>query len=218
MEKGIISSFEKFVNANPSLNMESNPTRANALKDYFSFGGFISLIPSSNGSWPKIIYPSKPRVLFQLNELSESKRLFESKLGDWKKKSAEAKSYKSRIFLKKFSEPVYWQHLMKKTLDKEYNESVNKVNLPVDLIADKKYKPMIETFFKDEEYRRQLIEAVDNSVVYKKDKRLGKHASYLQEFRKEISETKIKELTKRLDLIEKNISCLKEIMKWAESK
>ena len=69
----------------------------------------------------------------------------------------------------------------------------------------------------DEEYRRQLIEAFENSVVYKKDKELAKYATYLQEFRKEISQTKIGELTKRLEVINKNISCLQEMAKWAES-
>jgi vacuolar-type H+-ATPase subunit I/STV1 len=120
--------------------------------------------------------------------------------------------------LKKFSEPVYWQHLLKKTTDQEYRNSVKRVNLPVDLVADKKYKPMIETFLKDEEYRRHLIEAFENSVVYKKDKRLAKHASNLQQFRQEISDSKIKELEKKIESIQKNISCLQEIMKWAESK
>ncbi|MFH1664452.1 MAG: hypothetical protein ABH986_06670 [archaeon] len=218
MQKGIISSFQKFAEANPSLNLEENPQRAAALKDYFSFGGFVSMIPLSNGSWPKLIYPSKQRILFQLNELNSSKRLFESKLNDWKKKHFDAKNYKTKVFLKKFSEPVYWQHLMKKLTDKEYSNSAERVNLPVELVADKKYKGMIETFLKDDEYRRQLIEAFENSVVYKKDRRLAKHASHLQEFRREMSETKITELQKRIDLIEKNISCLREMMKWAESK
>jgi hypothetical protein len=216
MKKGIISSFEKFVEMNPSLNLNENEQRVNALKDYFSFGGFLSLIPSSEG-WPKLVYPSKKRILFQLNELQESKRLFESKLNEWKKKSSEARNYKTKIFFGKFADLLYWKHLMKKVIDREYSNSVKRVNLPVDLIADKKYKPMIKTFLNDEEYRRQLIEALENSVVYKRDKRLAKHAAYLQEFRKEVSETKIKELTKKIALIDKNISCLKEMLKWAES-
>ncbi len=218
MSKGIISSFERFVEANTELNLDSNPSRVDALKDYFAFGGFVSLISSGNGSWPKLIYPSKQRVLFQLNELNGTRKLFESKLGDWKKKSSEAKNYKNMIFLKKFSEPIYWKHLMKKATDKEYSNSVDRVKLPVDLVADKKYKPMIETFLKDDEYRRQLIEAFENSVVYKKDRRLAKHASHLQEFRQEVSETKIKEISKKLESINKNISCLQEIMKWSENK
>ncbi len=216
MHKGIISSFDKFTEANPSLDLNSNSERVNALKDYFSFGGFVSLIPSGNGVWPKLIYPSKPRIIFQLNELNKNKKLFESKLNDWKKNHSAAKNYRNKIFLKKFSEKTYWKHLMKTLTDKEYKASSEKVKLPVELVADKKYKPMIETFLKDDEYRRQLIEAFDNSVVYKKDKRLASHATHLQEFRKEMSETKITELTKKLELIEKNISCLKEIMKWAE--
>jgi hypothetical protein len=199
------------------LNLETNLKRSNALKDYFAFGGFVSLIPLSNGSfWPKLIYPSKKRIQFQLNELEASKNLFSSKLNDWKKQHSDAKNYKNKIFLKKFSEPVYWKHLLKKTTDSAYRNSVERVNLPVDLVADKKYKPMIETFLKDEEYRRQLIEAFENSVVYKKDKRLAKHASHLQEFRQEISDTKIKDLEKKIESIQKNISCLQEIMKWVE--
>jgi len=216
MQKGIISSVERLKESHPLADLEANPSRAEALKDYFAFGGFISVIPFGNG-WPKLIYPSKKRIEFQLNKLDEEKKLFESKLSDWKKKYSQAKNYKNTIFMKKFSEPVYWQHLIKKLTDAEYKESVERVKLPIDLVADKKYKPMVETFLKDDEYRRHLIEAFENSVVYKKDKRLAKHASHLQEFRQEISETKIKELEKRLVLINKNISCLKEVMKWADS-
>lgn len=217
IQRGIVSSFDNFIKSNPDLNTESNPERVNALKDYFSFGGFLSMISSGNG-WPKLIYPSKQRIVFQLNELDSSRKLFESKLNDWQKKNSEAKNYKKTMFFKKFSEPVYWKHLMKTITDKEYKNSTERVKLPVDLVADKKYKAMIETFLNDDEYRRQLIEAFENSVVYKTDKRLAKHASYLQEFRKEMSETKIKELTIKLKSINKNISCLKEIMKWAETK
>lgn len=217
MQKGIISSFGKFVEINPNLNLELNPQRVSALKDYFSFGGFVSIISFDSGAWPKLIYPSKHRILFQLTELEENKKLFESKLSDWKQKNSEARNYKTMIAIKKFSEPIYWKHLMKKLTDKEYSSSVDKVKLPVDLVSDKKYKPMIQTFLEDKEYRRHLIEAFENSVVYKKDKELAKYASYLQEFRKEISQTKIAELSKKLDLINKNISCLKEMAKWAES-
>ncbi len=217
MSKGIISSFEKFVEANPEIDLDSNPQRTKALKDYFSFGGFVSLI-SFDKSWPKLIYPSKQRLLFQLNELEESRKLFESKLNDWKKKNSEAKNYKTMVSIKKFSELVYWKHLAKKLTDKEYSNSVNRVNLPVELVSDKKYKPMIKTFLEDEEYRKHLIEAFENSVVYKKDRELAKHASNLQEFRKSVSETKINELSKKIELINKNISCLREMMKWAENK
>ena len=146
MQKGIISSFDKFVEANPSLNLELAPQRALALKDYFSFGGFVSIIPFDSGAWPKLIYPSKHRILYQLTELDENKKLFESKLGDWKQKNSEAKNYKTMIAIKKFSEPVYWKHVIKKMTDKEYSSSVDRVKLPVDLVSDKKYKPMIETF------------------------------------------------------------------------
>lgn len=217
MQKGIISSFDKFAEANPSLNLELTPQRASALKDYFSFGGFVSIIPFDSGAWPKLVYPSKQRILFQLKELEEHRKLFESKLNDWKKKHSEAKNYKTVISIKKFSEPVYWKHLAKKLTDKEYSASVDRVNLPVDLVSDKKYKPMIETFLNDQEYRRHLTEAFENSVVYKKDKKLAKHATNLQEFRKDVSHTKITELTKKVESINKNIFCLKEMMKWADS-
>ncbi|PIN99327.1 MAG: hypothetical protein COT90_00150 [Candidatus Diapherotrites archaeon CG10_big_fil_rev_8_21_14_0_10_31_34] len=217
MQKGIISSFDKFAEANPSLNLDLTPQRALALKDYFSFGGFVSIISFDSGAWPKLVYPSKQRILHQLNELEASRKLFESKLNDWKQKHSEAKNYKTVNAIKKFSEPVYWKHLIKKMTDKEYSSSVDKVKLPVDLVSDKKYKPMIETFLKDAEYRRHLIEAFENSVVYKKDKELAKHATNLQEFRKDVSQTKIDELSKKVNSINKNISCLKEMAKWAET-
>jgi len=212
MASNIISSISIF---DERFQVSKEEARYSALKKYFSRGGVISAV-KSNKQWPKLVYPSPLRVDAQLKELFVLKENYSKKIGDWKKKLQRAKSYHSRHQLLKFSEPLYWQHVAKNLADSDYREDSAKVKLPVHLVADPKWKPMIRMFVNDLEYRKNLVETVQNSIVYKKDKTVAKYADVLQDFRSEISESKIKDLQKKLDKVQDEIESLELIKKWAK--
>jgi len=74
---------------------------------------------------------------------------------------------------------------------------------------------MIKMFVNDLEYRKNLVETVQTSIVYKKDRKVAKYADVLQELRTEISGTKMGELGKKIGQIESDLNALKVIRKWA---
>jgi len=189
--------------------------RYEALDKYFTRGGVISATKSGK-AWPKLIYPSPMRVDVQIKELEELKEVYSKKVISWKEKLSQAKSYHQRHQIKKFSEPLYWKHVAKTLTDSNYKEDTKSVSLPVHLVADPKWKPMVKMFVDDLEYRKNLVETVQNSVVYKNDRKVGKYADVLQDFRSEISTSKIEELSKKVDKLDTEIKSLQLIKKWSK--
>lgn len=212
MPKSIISSFPVF---EERFKVPQNHERIGALKKYFSRGGVISAVKTANDVWPKLIYPSPLRLDSQIKELEDAKTHLEKKEREWKGKLSDAKTYHTKHQLLKFSEPLYWQHVAKTLTDKDYKEDAGKVVLPVHLSADPKWKPMINMFVKDIEYRKNLVETVQTSIVYKNDRKVAKYADVLQELRSEISTSKIGELGEKILKLRDEIDALKTIKKWA---
>ena len=84
------------------------------------------------------------------------------------------------------------------------------------LVADLKWKPMVRMFVEDLDYRKNLTETVQESIVYKKGRsKIAKYADDLMQLRGEISTSKIGELDKKIAKLSDEISALKVIEKWA---
>ena len=110
---------------------------------------------------------------------------------------------------------------MRKGMEKhrdEYKKDSDSVKLPVNLVADPRWKPMVKMFVNNPEYRKNLVETVNYSIVYQKDKRLGKYASQLKDFRLGVSDKELSKLKIKLEAVEKEISALKEISSWASER
>ncbi|MBN1940959.1 MAG: hypothetical protein JW772_02140 [Candidatus Diapherotrites archaeon] len=213
----IISSLDNFKSKLPkNFDFSKNPKRVDALQHYFSRGGIISISKSAS-DWPTLIYPNKSRLKHQVNELQTLRKLYSTRLKNWNKKLSEAKVYNLAHNAKKFKEPLYWKHLTKAMVDRDYRADAQAVKLPVHLVSDKRWKPMVKMFVNDLDYRKQLTETVNHSVVYSKDKKVAKYADDLRNFRMEQSNRKISELEKKLSSIDTDIEAILEIMKWANS-
>lgn len=214
MPKDIVSSFEKFTKRVPNLEAEKTPQRVAALKHYFSKGGIISIAETGNG-WPKLLYPNKSRLKQQITSMQEIKKLYTERLTSWKKKFSQAKSYHLVHNVKKLKEPLYWKHMAKYFSNKDYRADVDSVKLPAHLVSDRRWKPMVEMFVNDLDYRKQLTETVEKSVVYKDNRIVAKFANDLRGFRMEQSNRQIAELEKKISEIDTDIAAMQEITKWA---
>lgn len=208
----IISSWKSF---EERFGAPIDAKRISALKFYFWNGGVINAVKHGNAKWPKLIYPSQKRVDEQVKELENLRDELSKKEKEWKEKLSDAKSYHTRHQILKFSDPLYWKHTAKALSDKEYKKDAQAVGLPVHLVADKKWKPMVRMFMEDLEYRKNLVETVQTSIVYKKDRRVAKYADEIQSFRSEISTSKLVDLRKRIAVLEGQIGALSEIRNWA---
>ena len=211
MASNIISSIKAF----DGVFEVPKDSRYEALEKYFARGGVINAVKTSK-TWPKLIYPSPLRIEVQLKELNELKSVYDGKLRDWTKKLNDAKNYHAKNQLLKFSEPIYWKHVAKSLSDPDYKSDSGSVELPVHLVADPKWKPMIKMFVNDLEYRKNLVETVQNSIVYKKERRVAQYADVLQDFRSEMSTTKIEQISKKVEKLNIEIASLEAVRKWAK--
>jgi len=214
MPKDIISSFEKFNARVKNIDSEKNPRRIEALKHYFAKGGIISIAETDN-NWPKLLYPNRSRLKQQIVSLQELRKLYAQRLSSWQKKFSQAKSYHLMHNVKKLKEPLYWRHMAKYFASKDYRKDADSVKLPAHLVSDKRWKPMVEMFVKDLDYRKQLTETVEKSVVYKNNKTVARFADDLRSFRMEQSNRQIAELEKKLSEIDRDIESMQELSKWA---
>jgi len=189
--------------------------RREALEKYFSTGGVIKAFPSDT-EWPKISYPSYMVLNTKLDEVKKKHNSYKEKLGGWKKSYNSASHYHQFNQIKKFKEPLYWKHLAKIVSNSDYRKDSDSVKLPAHLVADNKWKPMVKMFVNDLEYRKQLAETVNTSIVYKKDKKVAKYADDLQDFRMGASGKQIEGLDKKLAELEELEKALHEMQKWSK--
>jgi len=210
----IISSFtafeDKFKDA--AFLQAKADARLRALKRYFKKGGVVKFATEGSVSWPKLSYPSKSRVSQLLEETVKLKELFEGKRKEWIKAYNDARVYHLKLHAKKLVNPVFWKHLSKKLTDKDYRLDAETVKLPSELVADRKYKAMVEMFVTNLDYRKQLAETVKNSIVYSNSKYLDE----LQDFRKGVSNAQIEDLNKKVREIDSDLEMLRIMQKWAE--
>ncbi len=186
-----------------------------ALEKYFVRGGVINAVKSGK-AWPKLVYPSPLRIDEQLKELQALRKVFSGKSNEWGKKLSAAKNYHAKNQVMKFSDPLYWKHKAKTLTDPDYKTDAESVGLPVHLVADPKWKPMVKMFVNDIEYRKNLVETVNTSIVYKKEKKVAKYADVLQDFRSEMSTSKLEDLKKKIAKLDNEINSLEAIKKWAK--
>ena len=211
----ILSNFSDFSKKLPrAIDRSKEAERLNALKHYFEKGGVISIV-EKKGSWPLLHYPSKLRLKRQIDEIQQLRNHYSTRFRSWQRKYNEARIYYVTQNMLKVKEPLYWKHMLKYATDSDYRNDTNSVKLPVNLVADKRWKPMVKMFVNDIEYRKQLAETVQHSIVYGKDKKVAKYANVLRDFRMQESERKMKELQKRLDTIDADINAMNEMLRWA---
>jgi len=209
----VVSNLASFEKEFPDLSKTG--TRMNAIKSYFEAGGVIKIYDSEK-EWPKLAYPSYFVLDKKLKELKQKRGIYEKKLGTWNKQHKAASQYHARNQIKKLKEPLYWKHMVKMTLDNDYRKDTAMVKLPVHLVGDDRWKPMVKMFVNDLDYRKQLAETVDKSIVYRKNKKVAQYADELKDFRMGVSDKQIKDLTKKINKLNKIEVALKELQKWAK--
>ncbi|MEM4663117.1 MAG: hypothetical protein QXM75_03795 [Candidatus Diapherotrites archaeon] len=193
-----------------------NEELEDALKRYFELGGVVRLKIVSAKEWPELVYPSKSRLQHLISERESTIKDLERQKAFWNKRLKKAERYYLAHFFKKYTKPIYWKHMLKFLVDKEYREDAKKVNIPVHLAADERWEPMIKTFVENEDYRKQLRTTFEESPIYKKNKKLANYSDQILDFRKQEAMRQIKEIDKKLEPLKKDIVALKKLLSWAK--
>jgi hypothetical protein len=199
------------------LQKNPNAERKNALKNYFGKGGIIrvDLGPKNAKGWPALVYPTKLRLRALVRDKEKLRSNYAKKRKSWEKKLREAELYNVSTFVKQFASPLYWKHFLQMARNPDYKADAEKTKLPMHLVSDPRWQPMIRMFIEDLEYRKQLTETVEHSIVYKKNKKLARYASQLSEFRKTESNKNIVDLDKKLKEIDECLDSYKKLVEWA---
>ncbi len=217
-KEAIIPSFDAFAQKFPSVvSAPANTKRVEILKRYFAQNMVISLgsIPG-DGNWPDIVYPTPMKLKKDLDRLQKLQRDLSARKSQWQLTLTKAKLFNLTSEVKKFSQPVYWKHLGKYFSDADYRKDADSVQLPVQLASEKRYKPMIEMFVNNLDYRKQLTDTVENSIVYKHNKKLARYATDLRELRMQQSQRTLDQTQKLLTEITTDIEMFQELLNWAK--
>lgn len=210
---GVIASIADFEKVFPNAPKEGN--RRTALEKYFTINGVIKAIDTGK-AWPKITYPNDAVLASKLVEIKEKRKIYSKKLGQWKSNHFAASMYHQVNQVKKLGEPIYWKHVAKIVIDPDYRKDAEAVKLPAHLVSDKKWRPMVKMFVNDFEYRKQLTETVNTSIIYKKNKKVAQFADDLQGFRMGAADKQVKELEEKLSELDTLEDSLKEMQKWTK--
>ncbi len=210
MAREIIGNLEKFLENFPEVKEDSEKRKA--LETYFKIGGIVSA--EKRGNSIRINYPDYLRLRKQLADIEKQIKLLESKRRFWEKRRFEAKIYDIKNKALMLASPIYWKHLQKCLVDEKYRRDAEAVKLPIEMVAEPKYKAMIEMFVNNEEYRKQLVETVNESIVYKRDKRIAKYAHILQKFRLETAKHNLDNINKKIEYLRNAKKAIEVIMKW----
>jgi hypothetical protein len=210
---GVISSIIEFDKVFPNASKEG-PRRV-ALERYLKINGVIKATDCGK-EWPKLAYPNIAVIESKLKEIKERKKSFGGKLGEWKNQHLKAAMYHQVNHVKKLGQPIYWKHLAKSAIDADYRKDAESVKLPTHLVADKKWQPMVKMFVNDAEYRKQLTETVNTSIVYKDNKKVAQFADDLQGFRMGAADKQVNDLEEKLSELDETEKALREMQKWAK--
>ena len=206
----IIGNIKELMAVIPKNTVDENKGKIETLKEYIRQGGIIRIIISKD-SFPVIIYPTKIRLGSMIKEKEQIVNEIQKKRNEWNARLNKAKNYHIVNSLKKFSNKTYWKHLAKAITDSGYRSDVKAVKLPLHLVSDERWEPMVRTFVEDDEYRRQMVETVENSLVYKKNKKLGGHAEKINESRGQEAQKNLDEVDKKLNALKNELNVMREM-------
>ncbi|MEK6821235.1 MAG: hypothetical protein AABY11_02450 [archaeon] len=197
--------------------LEKQANRAKALEIHFSRRGVIQ-VEKNGGAWPTLVYPAADTLESSISEMEKQRQSSSSKKRQWEWTHTKAATEKTVANITKVSDPLYWRHVFKKISNASYRADAKSIDLKSHLIANPKYRPMVEAFVSNEEYRKQLTETVKHSPVYMGHEGIAKHATQRQKLQMEVSQTQSERMGEQVEAYEKQLFALRELLKWSREK
>lgn len=158
----------------------------------------------------KIVYPKLTEIKKKQNELSESLLDHKKEEQYWKRTKNNAENYYKNIATNMVFKKKYWQHKIKKMIDKDYKKDVLDSKLTDQILMDPEYQHLFNTFLVDPDYRRKLKETVNNSIVYR-DTNIGEYSKKKQKFKQTTAKSKMEQVSKKIKEIEFSIKIQNKI-------
>lgn len=191
---------------------EGSDERQSAIKTYMQQGGIIKV--DKSGRKPRLVYPGADRIRKQLEETKRKEEYMRKQLNSLRRKQRDVAN-KAVGSVKKVFNPVYWQHQYKKRRDDDYRSVYEEIDPPMEKLDDPKYRPMLEMFVKEPEYRERLLEAARSEIGRGRDT-IRQQVIKREGFTKEVIDNRIKKIEKEIEKYRDKKSALKVLLKWVK--
>lgn len=199
--------------------LESNPRRKKALEAYFSRRGVVQLeMDAKKKGWPTLVYPTPEKLQQQVGEWEEKHKDHAAKKWKWQVTHLQASSNEAVAHAKKIADPLYWKHVMQSLTNAEYRADSKQMNFHPSILTDEKYRPMMQAFVDNPDYRKQLSETVKTSPVYQNHKGLANQAKEKRKLKMEVSKSLIDKTSVQVKESQDQLFMLKELLNWSEEK
>jgi hypothetical protein len=199
--------------------LEGNPRRKKALAAYFSKRGVVQLeVDEKKKGWPSLVYPTPDKLKAQVGEWEGKHKDHAAKKWQWQVTHLQASSNETVAHAKKVVDPLYWKHIFHSVTDSEYRADAQQMNFHPSILTDEKYRPMMQAFVDNPDYRKQLSETVKTSPVYQNHKGLANQAREKRKLKMEVSKSLIDKTNIHVKESQDQLFMFKELLRWSEEK
>ncbi len=212
MARKVISKKDDLGNLFPDYVASLPDAEVDAIDRFFKKGNILSVLVKEEEV--SLIYPRTEFFLMRLASMENLYNDFRKRRDYWVNELKSIQMQEQTQKVKMLAHPLFWKHSVKKIVDSNYKKKADKVELPIHLVSDEKWKPMLETFIKDSEYRDRLSDTVENSIFYSDTKKLAQQAKDITEFKVSQSKRKIEEFQGKMKKLEHEIESYNAIQKF----
>lgn len=185
----------------------SKLTAEEARKIYSEAGGIIK----TDGD--RLIFPNEERIVSQMSEAMVRKNDLTMQIRFWQRHHRNLVSDNVLDDAIRVTDPLFWEHLMKLAMEKDYRQSFEKVDLPMKYMRDEKYRRIIKAFVRDKEYRKKLVKA-KTGILGKSSDTIKESADKKRDFKRKMVKEKLDRLLEEREKISKRVAVLEAMLEW----
>jgi len=200
----LISSWDDAIKRFPELKERGDQPEVDAVREYLKTGGILKV---ADGGTFKITYPTKKVIDERVESLRKQRTYFLRQIQ--KLRSLEREFMPIRLAF----DPVFLKHQVKLLADRDYREAFKHLGFSGPHFLDPKTRKIIKQFMDDPEYRSRVLQALDESPVYR-SRKFGSISDVHRSTRKELINRKIDVLQKQVDRLERQITLLNLLKRW----
>jgi len=200
----LISSWEDVVKGYPELAKNADRPEVDAIRQYLKTGGIIK---TASDDRFRIVYPTKKMIDDRIATLRRQRTYYLKEIN--KLKSLERDFTPIRLAF----DPLYMKHQMKMLADRKYKEAFRRLGFSWEHFLDPKTRKIIKQFMDDPDYRSRVLQALDESPVYR-SRKFGSISEAARNTRHELINRKIQALQKKVDQLDRQITTLTLLKRW----
>ncbi|HID09627.1 TPA: hypothetical protein EYP13_05330 [Candidatus Micrarchaeota archaeon] len=200
----LISSWNDLVKNFPELARQADRPEVDAIREYLKSGGIIKV---ADGKDFKIVYPTRKMIDERISALRKQRAYFLKQVQ--KLRSLERELVPVRLAF----DSLYLRHQLKLLADRDYREAFRRLGFSWEHFLDPRTRKIIKQFMDDPDYRSRVLQALDESPVYR-SRRFGSISDAYRNTRRELINRKVKVLQKKVEHLERQITMLSLLKRW----